>query len=133
MRSCGCAWGTVQINHPDLFDTYSAGIIMLQMACPTLRSSGAIQQMRQELKAAKYDLKRWRRDTRLRPDLELLDLEGGLGWDLVCRLVCERGPLGLKRLSADAALRHPYFLLGVDQAASLLGRLSPNREPQSAR
>lgn len=56
----------------------------------------------------------------MRPDLSILDLDSGRGWDLATKLISERGG----RLSAAAALRHPYFLLGGDQAAAVLSKLS---------
>lgn len=61
--------------------------------------------------------------TRSRPDLSLLDLDSGRGWDLATKLVSERGSLRRERLSA-AALRHPYFFLAGDQAAAVLSKLS---------
>ncbi|RVW40987.1 Serine/threonine-protein kinase STN8, chloroplastic [Vitis vinifera] len=51
-----------------------------------------------------------------KPDLTILDLDSGRGWDLIS----ERGSLRSGRLSAALALRHPYFLLGGDQAAAVL-------------
>ncbi|MCH98609.1 serine/threonine-protein kinase STN8 chloroplastic-like, partial [Trifolium medium] len=88
-----------QLNSPDLFDMYSAGIVLLQMAIPTLR-----------------------------PDFQILDSESGRGWDLATKLISERGPLRRGRLSAASALRHPYFLLGGDQAAAVLSKLSSSRK-----
>ncbi|KAI3993721.1 hypothetical protein MKX01_002734 [Papaver californicum] len=113
-----------QLNSPDLFDMYSAGITLMQMAIPSLRSSAGLKNFNSELKAAGYDLKKWREVTRLRPDFRLLDLDSGRGWDLATKLISERGFLRRGRLSASAALRHPYFLLGGDQAASVLSKLS---------
>ncbi|KAK4797625.1 hypothetical protein SAY86_029951 [Trapa natans] len=116
-----------QLNSPDLFDMYSAGIVLLQMAIPTLRSSAALKNFNNEIKLAGYDLNTWKKSTRLRPDLTILDLDSGRGWDLATKLICERGPLRRGRLSASAALRHPYFLLSGDQAAAVLSRLSFNK------
>ncbi|MCO5579329.1 hypothetical protein L7F22_033184 [Adiantum nelumboides] len=113
-----------QFNSPDLYDMYSVGIILMQMACTSLRSPAALQSFKAELEEAKYDLKRWRKNTRLRPNLEILDYDGGKGWDLATKLICQRGFLRRGRLSAGAALRHPYFLLGGDQAATVLAKLS---------
>ncbi|EFJ20614.1 hypothetical protein SELMODRAFT_108899 [Selaginella moellendorffii] len=95
-----------QLNSPDLFDMYSVGIIFLQMASPNLRTPVAVEVMKKELSEVNFDLKAWRKRTRLRPNFELLELGAGRGWELASRLVCERR----KRLSAAAALRHPYFL-----------------------
>ncbi|XP_021689272.2 serine/threonine-protein kinase STN8, chloroplastic isoform X2 [Hevea brasiliensis] len=116
-----------QLNSPDLFDMYSAGIVLLQMAIPTLRSVGGLKNFNAELKTVEYDLNRWRKDTRLRPDLTILDLDSGRGWDLATKLISERGSLMRGRLSAAATLRHPYFLLGGDQAAAVLSKFSLNK------
>nr|BAC41802.1 unknown protein [Arabidopsis thaliana] len=113
-----------QLNSPDLFDMYSAGIVLLQMAVPTLRSTAGLKNFNLEIKSVEYDLNRWRERTRTRPDLSILDLDSGRGWDLVTKLISERGSLRRGRLSAAAALRHPYFLLGGDQAAAVLSKLS---------
>ncbi|PON45594.1 Serine/threonine protein kinase [Trema orientale] len=117
-----------QLNSPDLFDMYSAGIVLLQMAIPTLRSSAGLKNFNSELKAFKYDLVKWREYTRRLPDLTILDLDSGRGWDLATKLISERGSLKRGRLSASAALRHPYFLLGGDQAAAVLSKFSFTRE-----
>lgn len=103
---------------------YSAGIVLLQMAIPTLRSTAGLKNFNNEIRLAGYDLNKWRKSTRLRPDLTILELDSGRGWDLATKLICERGSLIRGRLSAAAALRHPYFLLGGDQAAAVLSKLS---------
>ncbi|XP_058110704.1 serine/threonine-protein kinase STN8, chloroplastic [Magnolia sinica] len=113
-----------QLNSPDLFDMYSAGIILMQMAVPTLRSSAGLKNFNSEIKSVGYDLKKWREYTRKTPDLRILDLDSGRGWDLANKLISERGFQRRGRLSAAAALRHPYFLLGGDQAAAVLSKLS---------
>lgn len=117
----------LQLNSPDLFDLYSAGIVFMQMAVPSLRSTAALKNFNLEIKTAGYDLRKWREKTRSRPDLSILDLDSGRGWDLATRLISERGFLQRGRLSAAAALRHPYFLLGGDQAAAVLSKLSLSR------
>ncbi|KAL3715300.1 hypothetical protein ACJRO7_007089 [Eucalyptus globulus] len=116
-----------QLNSPDLFDMYSAGIVLLQMAIPTLRTSSGLKNFNSEIKAVKYDLNKWKDYTRLRPDLTILELDSGRGWDLATKLISERGFLRRGRLSAAAALRHPYFLLGGDQAAAVLSKLSSRK------
>ncbi|CAN6359708.1 unnamed protein product [Urochloa humidicola] len=113
-----------QLNQPDLFDMYSAGIVLMQMAIPTLRSQTGLKNFNAELRSAGYDLNRWRQSTRRMPDLQILDLDSGRGWDLATKLISQRGSNGGGRLSAAAALRHPYFLLGGDQAAAVLSKLS---------
>ncbi|KAK3138499.1 hypothetical protein QOZ80_5AG0369700 [Eleusine coracana subsp. coracana] len=113
-----------QLNHPDLFDMYSAGIVLMQLAIPSLRSQSGLKNFNAELRSAGYDLNRWRETTRRRPDLQILDLDSGRGWDLATKLISERADDGRGRLSAAAALRHPYFLLGGDQAPAALSKLS---------
>ncbi|KAK4834299.1 hypothetical protein QYF36_020427 [Acer negundo] len=68
-----------QMNSPDLFDTYSAGIVLLQMAIPTLRSTAGLKNFNLEIRTYNYDLNNWREDTRLRPDFSVLDLDSGRG------------------------------------------------------
>ncbi|KAJ1686630.1 hypothetical protein LUZ63_018020 [Rhynchospora breviuscula] len=113
-----------QLNSPDLFDMYSAGIVLMQMAVPTLRSAAALKNFNSELKVVGYDLNEWRERTRSGPDLRILDINNGRGWDLATKLISQRGFLRRGRLSASAALRHPYFLLGGDQAAAVLSKLT---------
>lgn len=114
----------LQLNSPDLFDMYSAGIVLMQMAVPNLRSSAGLKNFNLEIKNCGYDLNKWREKTRTKPDLTILDLDSGRGWDLATKLVSERGFLRRGRLSASAALRHPYFLLGGDQAAAVISKLN---------
>ncbi|KAJ1388693.1 Serine/threonine-protein kinase, active site [Sesbania bispinosa] len=113
-----------QLNSPDLFDMYSAGIVLLQMAIPTLRSPAALKNFNLELRTYGYDLNKWRDSTRMRSDFQILDSDSGRGWDLATKLISKRGSQRRGRLSASAALRHPYFLLGGDQAAAVLSKLS---------
>ncbi|KAK7847322.1 serine/threonine-protein kinase STN8, chloroplastic isoform X2 [Quercus suber] len=117
-----------QLNSPDLFDMYSAGIVLLQMSIPALRSTSGLKNFNLEIKTNGYDLNKWRDYTRLRADFTILDLDSGRGWDLATRLISERGFLRRGRMSAAAALRHPYFLLGGDQAAAVLSKLSFTRK-----
>lgn len=115
----------LQLYCPDLFDMYSIGVIFLQMACVGLRTSIGFQTFKKELQSVGYDLQAWREMTRVaRINFELLDMDGGRGWDLATKLVCERTFLNRGRLSAAAALRHPYFLLGADQASSIISKVT---------
>ncbi|KAK7294887.1 hypothetical protein RJT34_17786 [Clitoria ternatea] len=113
-----------QLNSPDLFDMYSAGIVLLQMAIPTLRSPAGLKNFNLQMNTCGYDLNRWREYTRARLDFQILDNDSGRGWDLATKLISKRGSQRGGRLSATAALRHPYFLLGGDQAAVVLSKLS---------
>ncbi|CBI27067.3 unnamed protein product, partial [Vitis vinifera] len=101
-----------QMNLPDRFDIYSAGLIFLQMAFPSLRTDSSLIQFNRQLKRCEYDLVAWRKtvEPRASPDLrrgfELLDLDGGIGWELLTSMVRFKAR---RRTSAKAALAHPYF------------------------
>jgi len=72
-------------------------------------------------------LKKWRDYTRLRPEFQILDSQSGRAWDLATKLVSEKGSLRRGCLSVTAALQHPYFLLGGDEVAAILSKLSLNK------
>lgn len=101
-----------QLNLPDRFDIYSAGLIFLQMAFPSLRSDNSLIQFNRQLKRCDYDLVAWRKTVEprcgpeLRKGFEMLDLDGGIGWELLKSMVRYKAR---QRLSAKAALAHPYF------------------------
>ncbi|KAJ6726393.1 SERINE/THREONINE-PROTEIN KINASE STN8 CHLOROPLASTIC-RELATED [Salix purpurea] len=101
-----------QMNLPDRFDIYSAGLIFLQMAFSGLRSDSALIQFNRQLKRCDFDLNAWRKSIEprassdLRKGFELLDLDGGIGWELLTSMV--RYKAG-QRISAKGALAHPYF------------------------
>lgn len=98
-------------GRPDLFDTYSAGITLLQMAVPQLRTATAQRSFNGDLAANDYNLAAWRESSAKARlcDFSLLDRAGGAGWDLACLLVREKNGINRGRLSASAALRHRYF------------------------
>lgn len=101
-----------QLNSPDRFDIYSTGLIFLQMAFPSLRSDSSLIQFNRQLKRCNYDLSAWRNTVEprasadLRRGFELLELDGGIGWELLTSMVRFKAR---QRLSAKAALAHPYF------------------------
>ncbi|KAL6774629.1 STL1 [Auxenochlorella protothecoides x Auxenochlorella symbiontica] len=102
-----------RLGRPDLFDSYAAGIILLQMSIPQLRSAGSLKAFNKELAAADYDLDLWRRRSmRVQAcDFEVLDANNQAGWDLACKLVCKRNAVYRGRLSPGEALRHRFLLL----------------------
>lgn len=69
-------------------------------------------QFNRQLKRCDYDLVAWRKtvEPRASPDLrrgfELLDLDGGIGWELLKSMVRYKAR---QRISAKGALAHPYF------------------------
>eukprot|EP00899_Mesostigma_viride_P002154 jgi/Mesvir1/1193/Mv17685-RA.1 len=102
-----------QLNRPDKFDMYSAGLIWLQLAIPALRSDNALISFNRQLKQCDYDLDKWRAKSKRAKEardwmqgFELLDAENGAGWDLAKSLVAKRPE---DRKSASAALLHPFF------------------------
>ncbi|GMN38818.1 hypothetical protein TIFTF001_008042 [Ficus carica] len=101
-----------QMNLPDRFDIYSTGLIFLQMAFPGLRTDSSLIQFNRQLKRCDYDLVAWRKSVEpratadLRKGFELLDLDGGIGWELLTSMVRYKAR---QRISAKAALAHPYF------------------------
>ncbi|XP_059655552.1 serine/threonine-protein kinase STN7, chloroplastic [Cornus florida] len=101
-----------QMNLPDRFDIYSTGLIFLQMAFPGLRTDSSLIQFNRQLKRCGYDLVAWRKtvepraSNELRRGFELLDLDDGIGWELLTSMVRYRAR---QRISAKTALAHPYF------------------------
>jgi len=91
---------------PDLFDSYSAGLVIMQCALPSLRTRAAIQKMRGALDRNGQDLQKWRDglSERQQADFEILDADGGKGWDLVQKLVTKRE----KRITVGKAKGHPF-------------------------
>lgn len=102
------AWGC-----PDLFDSYSAGVVLMQLAVPQLRPGVGQRNFNAELAAADYDLNRWRESSpkARQMDFTLLDRSGGQGWDLAVKLLRAKNKLNRGRLSCSGALRHPFLLL----------------------
>ena len=100
---------------PDLFDTYSIGLILLQCCVPALRRRNAMGPngtFQRSLAVAEYDFRRWRSmNSSSIYDLSALDHGGGLAFDLVCGLVRPRNSARRGRLSAAQALLHPWLLI----------------------
>jgi serine/threonine protein kinase len=109
-----------RLNSPDRFDMYSVGILFLQMVFPNLRSDNNLVAFNRKLQAFDYDVRAWRRSVQKRNSgagsrdyqegFEILSLNNGAAWDLLCSLVAFEPS---KRLSAAAALRHRWFGGGV--------------------
>ncbi|XP_066366901.1 serine/threonine-protein kinase STN7, chloroplastic-like isoform X1 [Miscanthus floridulus] len=109
-----------QLNLPDRFDIYSLGLIFLQMAFPSLRTDSSLIQFNRQLKRYDYDLQAWRNlvepraTAELRRGFDIMDLDNGIGWELLTSMVRYKAR---QRTSAEGALAHPYFnregLLGL--------------------
>lgn len=98
------------VGAPHLFDSYSCGAVLMQMAVPQLRPANVQRSFSADLAAAEGDLDAWRRARGERYDFSLLDAEVGAGWDLAKRLLARRsGVLNRGRMSVGAALEHRYL------------------------
>jgi len=98
-----------QAMSPDRFDTYSVGIMLMQMAIPQLRNVANIKVVSTQLKDVEYDVQAWRERYGTTMDFSLLDRCNFAGWDLVCQLVRSRDSNRRGRFSASDALSHRYF------------------------
>jgi serine/threonine protein kinase len=108
------AWARYQ---PDRFDMYSAGIIFMQLAVPSLRSDRGLKAFNEALKAAGHDLAAWRAAAAL-PLVQtaVLDANDDSGWELATALLQARPPNWAdavmptrSRPSADEALSFRFF------------------------
>ena len=113
-----------QLNLPDRFDVYAVGLMLLQMALPALRADNALVAARRALASNGHDLDAWRETyvrrgtTGAADGWAVLDASNGAGWDLIRKLV--RVPAAA-RLSAAAALRHPFVAGRTSGGGALLG------------
>ena len=84
------AWARYQ---PDRFDIYSAGIILMQLAVPSLRSDRGLKAFNEALAAVGHDLLAWRAAAAL-PLVQTAVLDGneGAGWELAEALLRPRPP-----------------------------------------
>jgi serine/threonine protein kinase len=94
-----------QSQSPDLFDSYTVGMTLLQMAVPQMRGIGGTKLVNQQLKNCNNDAEAWRLQYGRQMDFDLLDRQNGAGWDLVCKLLTPKK----SRLSVSAALAHRFF------------------------
>jgi len=101
----GASLGWAQAK-PDLFDAFSCGMVILQVACPSLRR-GKPGGVKRDLGIYAYDAEAWRASLpeRRQADFAILDEDGGKGWDLVCGLLAQKK----KRTSVSAAIGHPFL------------------------
>jgi serine/threonine protein kinase len=115
-----------QMNFPDHFDVYSAGLIFLQMVFPNLRSDSGLITFNRQFKRRGYDIKSWRELVESKPNqdirhgFEILDLDGGVAWELLQAMVRFEGR---QRISARTALAHPYFLRAGLLGSSFMQRM----------
>jgi len=103
-------------GRPELFDSYSAGLIFCQMMIKDIRGKSQYSMFLQELEAAGGDLDKWRnggQNKARNSNFALMDRNNGAGWDLAKKLVTPRDEKTNRgRLSANQALGHRYFFGG---------------------
>ena len=92
-----------KINQPDRFDIYSAGIVLMQLAFPNLRSDSNLIAFRNKLEDCDHDISIWRdqverKGSQYAEGFALLDAQGG--WDLLSK-VCT--PPGLVSRCCDVS------------------------------
>ena len=81
-------------HKPDRFDMYSAGIVMMQLALPSLRTNSGLVTFNKSLKRFGYDLFLWRNANKsqlTKSKTVILDAGDGAGWDLARALLRPRG------------------------------------------
>lgn len=68
-------------HKPDRFDSWSAGIVLLQLCLPPVRMPRGLNLFKVEYERAEYDLERWRRSCRwiTKRDTMVLDADDGAG------------------------------------------------------
>jgi serine/threonine protein kinase len=123
-----------QQHRPDCFDTFSAGVVLLQLGLPFLRSQSTLKNWRTTFARCGYDVNEWKARASLSArQTALLDVDGG--WDLVAGLLRPRdveldgrggvrfvNTGGAPRLTPQAALRHPYLKKAVATSGNTLQR-----------
>ena len=80
-------------HKPDRFDMYSAGVVMMQLALPSLRTNSGLVTFNKSLKRFGYDLFLWRDANKgqlSRSKTAVLDAGDGAGWDLARQLLRPR-------------------------------------------
>lgn len=72
-------------------DPCFAGLVMMQLAVPKLRSTSALKTFNKSFQACKCELDAWRERERLAPaQTALLDADDGAGWELAQALLRPR-------------------------------------------
>lgn len=92
---------------PDRFDTFSIGIVLLQLVFPELRSHNRLSTFMEEINDAGLNLGAWREIAgQLYPEhASILDADEAAGWRLLTRLICPR----IMRISACDILAEDFL------------------------
>ena len=104
-----------QAGRPDLFDSYSLGMMFVQMMVPELHTRNMQTQFAADISKYNNSFEYWRQSSAMaqRCDFTLLDRQLGLGNDLANRLIKARNFALRGRLTPSDALNHPFFWLPV--------------------
>lgn len=115
-----------QLNLPDRFDSYSAGVTLLQMCLPTLRSDNNLIAFRKKLEENGESLSQWRQELPPRwfsgadgEGFDVLDQDDRAGWELCKSLMFKTRE---KRSSATGA-RFSRFIQGRNPVVRILDSL----------
>ncbi|PSC68256.1 Serine threonine-kinase SNT7 [Micractinium conductrix] len=126
-------------HSPDCFDTYSAGIVLMQLGLPFLRTTSSLRTFNGALARCNHDLEEWRARSGL-PSRQtaLLDANDGAGWDLAANLLRPRQIVNddrgsviflntgrAPRLTATGALKHPFLRAALRAAPAAAAPPSP--------
>lgn len=69
-----------------------AGLVLMQLAIPKLRTISALKVFNQQFRKAGYNIQTWKKRQALpHSETAILDLDNGLGWSLVGALLRPRG------------------------------------------
>ena len=127
-------------HRPECFDSYSAGVVLLQLALPFLRQGSGLKNWKQAMVRLNHDVKAWRERASLSVrQTAMLDANDGVGWDLVEGLLRPRqiegdGRGGVRfvgaagkapRLTPTEALKHPF----LKKKAKVYARKAPGSSP----
>jgi len=97
-------WTTYQ---PDKFDSFSVGVVFLQLCLPTLRQETNLLTFKEALRECEYDLDAWR--IKFNEQLihsDVLEQDNFAGWELAAFLVKKQRS---ERANMKQALKHRFF------------------------
>jgi serine/threonine protein kinase len=127
------ARGLWREHSPQLFDLYSVGAVLMQLALPRLRNDAALKTFRQQLDALDGDLAAWRSTKGMAADDAVLGQLGG--WELAAGLLRVQR-LGGKgkgaspgRMTCAEALQHP-FLAADEEDKEVEGKDAVQKEKE---
>lgn len=113
LRNARSLW---KMHRPELYDAFSLGVVLMQLACPRLRTDASLQRWRDELASCDGDLWLWRERKATAADEPILSMNDDAGWDLAAALLRPqrmgqgKGKGALPgRLSPKEALEHRFL------------------------